>query len=117
MENEQKFCKECCREITKSEAESNKGFCTKCYLMRKKEYSNDNIANYSNDLKTNVVARIIKVIAIIGGFIGIIYGFNLLDSYHTEDIAFPIIIASIVSAIFVYALGEIIQLLEDIKNK
>lgn len=36
MEKEQEFCKECCREITKSEAEANKGFCTKCYLMRKK---------------------------------------------------------------------------------
>lgn len=117
MEKEQEFCKECCREITKSEAEANKGFCTKCYLMRKKEYSNNNISNYSNELRTNIVARIIKVIALIGGIIGVIFGFTLLDSYSSEELAFPIIIASIVSAIFVYALGEIIQLLEDIKNK
>lgn len=122
MEEEKNFCRECCREITKSEAEFNNGLCKYCYQVFKvsnenNKSSNDNIYSDEETIKSNPIAVIIKFIAIIGGIIGSIYGFSLLDSIRSEEMAIPMIIISIISAIFIYALGEIIQLLEDIKNK
>lgn len=75
--------------------------------------SNDNIAttNIQNSNK-NSVASIVKGLAILETIIGIIIGFITI-----EEFGIPVIVASVISAIFIYALGEIIQLLEDIKNK
>jgi len=73
-------------------------------------YNNKN----TNKGTANIVANIIKIVSIIGGLICVCCGFSLIDK---SDFAIPIIIASIISAIFVFGLGEIIQLLEDIKNK
>lgn len=73
-----------------------------------------NYSNNENYTKNNKVASIIKVLAVITGIAGFIIGFNSIDKF---DFAIPIIVASIISSIFIYALGEIIQLLEDIKNK
>lgn len=115
MEEEQKHCKECCREITEEEAEQYEGYCRKCYTLEKqyREEDNDKMKNGENR-----VATIIKVISIIGAIIGVCFGFSQFDSYNdTQVLGITIIVASVVSAIFVYALGEIIQLLEDIKNK
>lgn len=57
--------------------------------------------------KTNGYAMTIKFLAIGGGIIGSLIGFSSKN---------PILIAlSIISAIFTCSLGEIIQLLEDIK--
>ena len=67
--------------------------------------------------RTNKVATLIKIIAIIGAVIGIILGCNQFDSYRTEELGWLYIIGSVAFAVFVYGLGEIIQLLEDIKNK
>lgn len=76
--------------------------------------SGNHRSNNTNNLKSNSVANIIKVISIIIGLIGLIFGFSSIDK---SDLAIPIIIGSVVSAVFVYAQGEVIQLLEDIKNK
>ena len=110
-------CKKCNKTITKIEAETNKGFCTKCYLLGKDQNVNSNIDTYESKSKSNIISIIIKLMAIVGGIIGVIFGFSLLDSYKQEGIAIPMIITSIVSTIFIYGFGEIIQLLEDIKNK
>ena len=78
------------------------------------EYTQNQTIPQKMNNKTNKVANIIQIVAIITGFIGTFYGFTMIED---SDFAIPIIIASIVSAIFVYGFGEIIQLLEDIKNK
>lgn len=113
-EKEQLYCQKCCREITEEEAEQYEGYCRKCYTLEKqyREEDNDKMKNGENR-----VATIIKVISIIGAIIGVCFGFSQFDSYKSEGMGVTIIVASVVSAIFVYALGEIIQLLEDIKNK
>ena len=64
----------------------------------------------------NKVALIIKALAIIGGISGIAYSCSLFDSSYTEELGIVYIIVSIVSAIFIYGLGEIIQKLENIEN-
>lgn len=69
----------------------------------------------SFDYTKNRVAKLIKVISIISLIIGVIIGITQLDTYSILGITY--IVISIISSIFVYGLGEIIQLLEDIKNK
>lgn len=66
----------------------------------------------NNDRIENSVATVIQGLAILQGFIAVISGI-----IYIETIGFFIIIGGIISAIFIYALGEIVQLLEDIKNK
>ncbi|MBO5349044.1 MAG: hypothetical protein J6A89_04420 [Clostridia bacterium] len=73
--------------------------------------------NNHNDNKPdgiNTVAYIVKKIAIIIGIVGVFFAIVVINN---QTYSIPVLIASITSAIFVYALGEIIQLLEDIKNK
>lgn len=103
MEHMMKQCKNCCRNITEEESKLYNGYCQKCY-----EDSNDNCENG--------VASKIKSIAILIGVIGIICAFFVIFS---SNIILAVIIAviSIVIAIFIFGYGEIIQLLEDIKNK
>ena len=106
-------CKECCREITAEEAKEYGGLCKKCYALSQED--NESTNNYEIK-KRNKTAIIIKSIAIIGLIIGLCIGFSQLGEYE-EELGVIYIIASIISGIFTYALGEIIQLLEDIKNK
>ena len=63
--------------------------------------------------EVNIVAKIIKIISLITGIVGAIYGFYLIDR---SDFAISIIVASVISAVFIYGLGEIIQLLQNIDN-
>lgn len=78
-----------------------------------KKINKPNASN--NDRIENSVATIIQGLAILEGFIAAIIG--IIAIVDAQLIGFAIIIGGIISAIFVYALGEIIQLLEDIKNK
>lgn len=68
-------------------------------------------------IRLNKIATIIKIISIVVAIAGVCIGISQFESYRTEELGWIYIIVSIVSAVFVYALGEIIQLLEDIKNK
>lgn len=83
--------------------------------------SNDNSDNKNNNVnvlvRTNKIATIIKALSIVEVVIGVIFGLYAIDGLNMDEGAVIIIIASIISAVFIYALGEIIQLLEDIKNK
>lgn len=122
-------CKECCRDITEEEYKRNGGYCNSCYKdksnieSKRNQYNhsnNSNNVNYSNnenDSRTNTVAKTIKILSVLGAIIGIIYAIILGQSVYTEGLVFPVIIISVISAIFVFGFGEIIQLLEDIKNK
>ena len=70
---------------------------------------------YEYNKSSNKVATIIKTIAIILAIICTIMGLLAID--ELKSLSIVIILTGVISAIFVYALGEIIQLLEDIKNK
>lgn len=67
-------------------------------------------------METNTVAKIIKVIAIISGVIGAIYGFYAIDGLNADEWGFAIIIISVITAVFMYGFGEVIQLLSNINN-
>ena len=67
-------------------------------------------------METNTIAKIIKVISIIFGVIGAIYGFYAIDGLNADEWGFAIMIISIITAVFMYGFGEVIQLLSDINN-
>lgn len=113
-------CKKCSKKISEEEAKSYNGYCENCY--KEFEMVQPKIKKHGSNIKNdydnyNVVARIIKVISIIIVLIGFIYGAIMSEDWETEKLVLPIIIGSIVFSVFIYGYGEIIQLLEDIKNK
>lgn len=116
-------CKECCRDISEEEYNSYKGYCKSCYKDRhniennKKQYNQNvnNSINYEEESTTNIVAKIIKIIAILEAIAGILLGLVFIEDL--EIMVIVVIVASLISGVFIYAIGEIIQLLEDIKNK
>lgn len=69
-----------------------------------------NTSNVTTNIK-NSVATIIKGLAILEVVIAIIVGLITI-----EEFGIFVIVGSIISAIFIYALGEIIQKLENIDN-
>lgn len=121
-------CKECCKDISAYDYRKNAGYCKKCYSKNinedytynadKKEETHYKYNNeYNNISKTrniNTIAKFIKVLAIIEGIIGFIVG---LISENSLMIGLLYISISVISAMFIYGFGEMIQLLEDIKNK
>lgn len=102
-------CRECCREISEEDMHNYNGYCKSCYeeIERKKTERESNNINY--------IAQIIKMISVLCGIIGIFYGLSLLE--YDEEMVLPIIVSTVLVSIFFYGFGEIIQLLEDIKNK
>lgn len=64
--------------------------------------------------KENRVASIIKIISIIIAIIGVIASIICME--NLEWLAFVYIIVSIISAIFIYAIGEGLQLLQQVVN-
>lgn len=62
-----------------------------------------------NKMTENKVAYVIKFISILSTFIGIVFG-------TFSDKMLIYIVASIISGIFIYALGEIIQKLQNIED-
>lgn len=120
-----KQCKECCKDIPEEEYNSHKGYCKSCYNDRyniekaKRQFNKtDNNTNDNEEEEkstTNIVAKVIKIIAILNAIAGVILGLVGIEDFEVYAVIF--IVASIISSIFIYAIGEIIQLLEDIKNK
>lgn len=92
-------------------------------LNTHKEHTENLSINNSNALSNcksdiypkNKIAKSMKLVSIILLILGIIIGITQLDTYLVLGITY--IVISIISSIFVYGFGEIIQLLEDIKNK
>lgn len=60
--------------------------------------------------KENKVASIIKTLAVIEAILGI------FASFMIENLTIMVILVSVISAIFIYAIGEIIDLLQKIAN-
>lgn len=116
-------CRECCRDITESEYKTYKGYCKNCYRerknieIRKEIYNNEeNELEESEDNGKNTVATIIKGIAIISAIAGLIVGLVSIDALNSGVMAVIIIIASMILSVFIYALGEIIQKLQNIED-
>lgn len=63
----------------------------------------------------NNVASFMKFFAIIFIIVGAFASFVLFNMDLEEVCALPVVV-SIISSIFMYALGEIVQLLQDIAN-
>lgn len=113
-ENTRTTCKKCGAKLYNNNAE-------KQATIEKKEIKQDSNSkeeyveeSYFTD--KNIVALVIKVIAIVGATVGFIYGCTLFDSAYTEELGIIYIVVSIISAVFIYALGEIIQKLQNIED-
>lgn len=102
-------CEMCWKETTKKEKTNN----TNTLNENKSSSSNKNSKSFEGE---NKVAIAVKIIAIIGGIIGILNGLNLGDSGYTEELGVTIVVASIISAVFIYGFGEIIQKLQNIED-
>lgn len=99
-------CEKCDREISALENKLYSGYCEDCY---------DDICNINEN---NGIASMLKNISIIIAVICIISFIAKMVNDEIEIIAgIVLIIATVVGALFGYGFGEIIQLLEDIKNK
>lgn len=119
-------CKECCKDISEEEYKKYKGYCKNCYMDRdeierkKREFNNEVIEDIEednlNENNTNIIANVIKFIAVIVVIAGIIIGIISIDALNSGTIAVVIIIASIISSVLFYAIGEIIQILQNIEN-
>lgn len=110
------YCMKCGKEIPANAP--NKYYysklCANCYEERQTEVRQQ--TTRVGRKRTNGVAITLMILAILTwvfcGLAGIGYCFG---SYL--EIGIPILIAGFIGGTFVYAFGEIIQLLEDIKNK
>ena len=108
-------CKECCRDISADEYRKNAGYCEKCFSNFIEPKLDETTTTNEEDKIINTSAKCIKVIAIMIGIICFIAGLAYIDD--DSNFGLTLIIISIISSIFIYGFGEIIQLLEDIKNK
>lgn len=110
-----KQCKECCRDITEDDYNTYDRYCKICYKDKEQD---DDYNEDDEERKTNFIAQRIKGIAGIIITIGIIAGIIMCSSMEEFVVlGVIVIVGSIITAIFIYGFGEIIQLLEDIKNK
>ena len=118
MENN--TCSKCGKNISANELINNGGFCSNCMKNRERELSAlgilDKREKHSKETneKENHVASIIKIIAILIALLGTLVSFAYISDL--EGLTFVYIIASVISAIFVYAIGEGLQLLQEIVN-
>lgn len=116
MRNLDEICFHCGKTISSEEFVENGGMCKECMESKELEeqLNNMGLTNNTEDgskyrgKSSNTVASIIKVIAIVEGILGVIAAFFM------EDYIFAFIVVSIISAIFTYAIGEVITLLQTI---
>lgn len=114
MKNEEMYenCSKCNKKISTNEYVSNGGFCKEC--MKKKE-ENANLG-YSIDYnERNKIVKPIKIIAVLEIIIGFLSGLIFIEKLGGV-IACIIIGTCVILGIFIYAFGEIIQLLQDIAS-
>lgn len=118
MENNLKNenCSNCGKKISSEEFIENGGLCINC--MNKKEeletlgINSRKTHSNRNQYSENKVASILKTLAIIIGVLGSLSGLF----FEEFTILITFIIVSIISAIFIYAIGEGLALLQKIAN-
>lgn len=74
--------------------------------------SNTYKTSYSNH--TNIVAMTIQVLAVLSAIIGVIIGIRIFEDFEIYAVGFITVI--LISSLFVYAIGEIIQKLQNIEE-
>ena len=72
----------------------------------------------TNNTNKNIVAQILKIYAIVNAVAGLLISLSMHDSYVDliESLSFVFFGLSIVVSFGIYAFGEVIQLLQDIKD-
>lgn len=108
---EKRYCKKCGRPLDHDDIE----YCKGCYDYKNGRMHEEKIVENERLDKSNGLGTALKVISAIEIIVGIIAGIILFEDEFT--IGLTVIIATIVSGLLVAGIGEIIQLLEDIKNK
>lgn len=125
-------CKECCRDISEEEYNRNSGYCNICYKDRhnienKKETFNKGENSYSyiedNTIKNKIankfklVVNILKFLGYSGAILFVVISMIEGEGGYGILIGIGIAIATWFGCLFWEAVAEILQLLEDIKNK
>lgn len=69
-------------------------------------------------MNKNIVAQILKIYAIVNAVVGLFIFLSMQESYVDliESLSFVFLGACIVVSFGIYAFGEVIQLLQDIKD-
>ena len=69
-------------------------------------------------MNKNIVAQILKIYAIVNAVVGLFIFLSMQESYvdSIESLSFVVLGACIVVSFGIYAFGEVIQLLQDIKD-
>ena len=69
-------------------------------------------------MNKNIVAQILKIYAIVNAVVGLFIFLSMQESYLDliESLSFVFLGACIVVSFGIYAFGEVIQLLQDIKD-
>lgn len=109
---EKRYCKKCGRPLDHDDKE----YCKGCYDYDNKELyvqNDDKEDSYTN--RSNGLATALKFVAMIEIIVGVIAGIVLFENEFF--IGMSVLIATVVSGLLIAGVGEIIQLLEDIKNK
>ncbi len=99
-------CKKCSKECMESELTN--GFCSDC--IQKYGLTSEEI-HYKKNHLAGIIKSLVIVIIVLGcilGFVGIVLNIA---------IGIAIFVATFISALLFSSIAEIIQLLEDIKNK
>ena len=112
-ENEatRKTCKNCGAKLYK-----NRNMKSETITENTESEENEDYTENNYYVTQNKVALVIKVIAIVGAVIGVIASCSMFESSYTEDVAIIGIIGSLIGGVFIYALGEIIQKLQNIED-
>lgn len=111
MKDNKILCEECGREITEEISDKYNGLCQSCY--EELEEDDDDESTYT--IKNRVASFFYSLSSIIL-FISVLIAI-ISFSDNNPLIGTIAIITGIISPMFLYGFGEIIQLLEDIKNK
>lgn len=101
-------CKKCKKECLESELKN--GYCSECF----KEYSGDINKLKINNNSVSIFFRISSIVVII---LGIFLGIIAFATSYGIFISLSCVFAMFIFSVFLIAIAEIIQLLEDIKNK
>ena len=115
------FCPKCNARLNADDKFSAK--CSKCKANLEEFYASDE-KRYHSTLLENTVAKAVKICGIIIIIVGTILSIVIAcqkDKYGDLDFSFVRFITSeaisVISGIFFIGFSEVIQLLEDIKNK
>lgn len=113
IKEEQNCCKDCCREITKEEAQKYRGFCKNCYEER---YNRKETTNTPNSGAYHTVTVIYAVILFI---VSIVAGINTTYSYEDFNVTvfLSVLLFDFITTFLFFMLSTIIEELRILNSK